>query len=97
MTHTKQNPRDPHARPPVERMLRIHQEIQSGRFPNCRTLAGELEVSTKSIQRDLEFRLQGNVFTRDVISTWIWYKREKEVDAIRLRPHPYEFALYYDI
>ena len=33
----------------------------------------------------------------DVISTWIWYKREKEVDAIRLRPHPYEFALYFDI
>ena len=33
----------------------------------------------------------------DVISTWIWYKREKEVDAIRLRPHPYEFCLYYDI
>ena len=39
----------------------------------------------------------GDVFTRDVISTWIWYKREKEVDAIRLRPHPYEFMLYYDI
>ena len=38
-----------------------------------------------------------DVFTRDVISTWIWYKREKEVDAIRLRPHPYEFHLYYDI
>src|SRR5205809_3073898 len=55
MSQTKQNPRDPHARPPVERMLRIHQEIQSGRFPNCRTLAGELEVSTKSIQRDVEF------------------------------------------
>jgi glutamine synthetase len=41
--------------------------------------------------------LLGDVFTRDVISTWIWYKREKEVDAIRLRPHPYEFALYFDI
>ena len=32
-----------------------------------------------------------------MISTWIWYKREKEVDAIRLRPHPYEFYMYYDI
>ncbi len=41
--------------------------------------------------------LQGDVFTEDVINTWIWYKREKEVDAIRLRPHPYEFYLYYDI
>lgn len=44
-----------HSRPPLERMLRIHQAIQSGRFPNTSTLAGELEVSTKSIQRDLEF------------------------------------------
>jgi glutamine synthetase len=37
------------------------------------------------------------VFTEDLISTWIAYKREVEIDAIRLRPHPYEFALYYDI
>jgi glutamine synthetase len=37
------------------------------------------------------------VFTRDVIETWLKYKRAKEVDAIRLRPHPYEFALYYDV
>lgn len=44
-----------HSRPPLERMLRIHQAIQSGRFPNTSTLAGELEVSTKSIQRDLDF------------------------------------------
>src|SRR5262245_28730396 len=44
-----------HSRPPLERMLRIHQAIESGRFPNMPTLARELEVSTKSIQRDLEF------------------------------------------
>jgi glutamine synthetase len=36
------------------------------------------------------------VFTPEVISTWIAYKRENEVDAVRLRPHPYEFALYFD-
>lgn len=45
----------PHARPPLERMLRIHQAIQSGRFPNASKLAVELEVSSKSIHRDLEF------------------------------------------
>jgi predicted DNA-binding transcriptional regulator YafY len=45
----------PHSRPPLERMLRIHQAIQSGRFPNASTLARELEVSTKSIHRDIEF------------------------------------------
>src|SRR5881394_422681 len=44
-----------HSRPPLERMLRIHQAIESGKFPNMTTLARELEVSTKSIQRDLDF------------------------------------------
>ena len=39
----------------------------------------------------------GNVFTKDLIGTWVAYKREKEVDPVRLRPHPYEFHLYYDI
>ena len=46
---------DLHSRPPLERMLRIHQAIQSGKFPNATTLARELEVSTKSIHRDIEF------------------------------------------
>src|ERR1051325_108348 len=45
----------PRTRPPLERMMRIHQEIASGSFPNATTLARSLEVSTKSIQRDLEF------------------------------------------
>src|SRR6185312_4229428 len=45
----------PHSRPPLERMLRIHQAIQSGNYPNASRLARELEVSTKSIHRDIEF------------------------------------------
>src|SRR3984885_11167157 len=44
-----------HSRSPLERMLRIHQSLQSGKFPNATTLARELEVSTKSIHRDIEF------------------------------------------
>ncbi len=48
-------------------------------------------------ESDHAFLLRGDVFTQDVIETWLSYKREKEVDAIRLRPHPYEFHLYYDI
>jgi len=55
-----------------------------------------LEVALDSLQADHEFLLRGNVFTRDVIETWINYKRKKEVDALRLRPHPYEFCLYFD-
>jgi glutamine synthetase len=49
------------------------------------------------LEGDHEFLLRGDVFTSDVIETWLGYKRKKEVDAIRLRPHPHEFYLYYDI
>ena len=45
---------------------------------------------------DHDFSLAGNVFTKDVIDTWIDYKFTREVDPVRLRPHPYEFYLYYD-
>ncbi len=56
-----------------------------------------LEASLLALRNDHEFLLRGDVFTGDVIDTWIWYKTEHEVEAIRQRPHPYEFALYYDI
>ena len=58
---------------------------------------GSLEAALAALRADHEFLLRGDVFTADVIDTWIWYKNEKEVDAMRLRPHPYEFCLYYDI
>ena len=44
-----------------------------------------------------EYLVDGGVFTPDLIETWIEYKRENEIDPIRLRPHPHEFAMYYDI
>ena len=50
-----------------------------------------------NLEKDHEFLLKGDVFTPDLIETWIDYKRKNEVDPVRLRPHPYEFALYYDI
>src|SRR6516164_2528799 len=50
---------------------------------------GSLDESINNLERDHEFLMQGEVFTRDVIRTWIDYKRAKEIDAIRLRPHPY--------
>lgn len=55
-----------------------------------------LDDALIALERDHEFLLQGSVFTEDVIETWIDYKRTEEVAAIRVRPHPYEFALYYD-
>jgi glutamine synthetase len=57
---------------------------------------GSLDEALKALERDHAFLLKGDVFTPDVISTWLDYKRENEVDALRLRPHPYEFALYFD-
>ncbi len=56
-----------------------------------------LEVALDSLENDHEFLLAGDVFSRDAIFNWVGYKRENEVDALRLRPHPHEFALYYDI
>ena len=58
---------------------------------------GSLPEVLDALEQDHEFLLKGDVFTRDVIETWLAYKREHEVDAIRLRPHPWEFALYFDI
>ena len=58
---------------------------------------GSLEEALNALRNDHEFLLRGDVFTPDVIDTWIWYKMTNEVDAIRLRPHPYEFCLYADI
>lgn len=57
---------------------------------------GSLNEVLNSLEADHEFLLEGGVFTPDVIETWIDFKREHEIDPLRLRPHPYEFALYYD-
>jgi glutamine synthetase len=56
-----------------------------------------LEEALDALQRDHAFLLKGDVFTEELLRTYIEYKRSKEVDAVRLRPHPYEFAMYYDI
>jgi glutamine synthetase len=58
---------------------------------------GALQESLAALKKDHSFLLKGDVFTSDVVETWIDYKTANEVDAIRLRPHPYEFMLYYDI
>lgn len=58
---------------------------------------GSLAEALDALEADHEFLLRGDVFTKDVIDTWLSYKRVKEVDAMRLRPHPYEFCLYYDV
>ncbi|SIQ75141.1 glutamine synthetase [Alkalispirochaeta americana] len=61
------------------------------------TTPGTLREALEALRADHDFLLRGDVFTEDVIQTWIDYKLENEVLALDLRPHPYEFALYYDI
>jgi glutamine synthetase len=57
---------------------------------------GSLSESLDALEADHEFLTKGGVFSEDLIRTWIDWKREHEVDAVRLRPHPMEFSLYYD-
>jgi glutamine synthetase len=72
-------------------------EMSPKELSRIKTMPGSLDEALENLSVDHAFLLKGGVFTKDVIETWIGYKREKEVDAMRLRPHPYEFFLYYDI
>ena len=72
-------------------------EMEEEKAKKIRHLPGTLEDVLDALEQDHEFLMKGDVFTRDLLETYISYKRKNEVDAIRLRPHPYEFALYFDI
>ncbi len=61
------------------------------------SMPGSLESALDALGKDYQFLLKGDVFTEEMLNTYIDYKREKEVNALRLRPHPYEFQMYYDI
>ncbi len=64
---------------------------------NVPSTPSSLENALRALAEDHEYLLKGNVFTEDVIETWINYKFEREVRALALRPHPFEFQLYYDV
>ena len=61
------------------------------------SVPGSLDEALNALEADHEFLLAGGVFTEELIADWIAYKRASEVDAMRLRPHPWEFKLYYDV
>jgi glutamine synthetase len=61
------------------------------------TVPGSLEEALDALEEDHEFLLKGNVFTSDVLEVWLEYKRQHELDPVRLRPHPWEFYLYFDV
>ncbi len=72
-------------------------EMSAEEMKHVPSLPGSLEESLKALEDDHKFLLKGGVFTEDFIRLWIDYKMQKEVNPMRMRPHPYEFHLYYDI
>ncbi|MBV8233630.1 MAG: type I glutamate--ammonia ligase [Planctomycetaceae bacterium] len=72
-------------------------DLQPEELENVPETTKSLEASLQALRADHEFLLRGDVFTPDVIDTWIWYKQAHEVEALRVRPHPHEFTLYYDV
>jgi len=78
---------------PLDKNLYDLPPEELAQVPSC---PSSLEASLDALEKDQEFLTRGNVFTQDVIDTWLDYKRSKECDPVRLRPHPHEFALYYD-
>jgi glutamine synthetase len=75
-----------------EDLYELHDERKKG----IRTVPGSLAESVAALEADHQFLLEGDVFTPDVIETWIALKRSKDIAPMSLRPHPYEFFLYYD-
>jgi glutamine synthetase len=71
-------------------------ELEGEEKARVKDLPGSLSEVLNALEVDNEFLLKGDVFTQDLIDMYISYKRENEVDPVALRPHPYEFALYYD-
>lgn len=64
---------------------------------NVPSLPGTLEEALNALEKDHEFLLKGDVFTTSMIERWIKFKREKEVTPLRLRPHPMEYSMYFDV
>ena len=72
-------------------------DLEAKEAAKIRTMPGSLDEALNHLEKDHQFLLKGGVFSEDLIESWIGYKRTKEVDTMRLRPHPYEFFLYYDV
>src|SRR3989441_1187273 len=71
-------------------------ELEPAERKHVKNTPGSLQESLAALEADHAFLLDGGVFTQDLIDVWLAMKRAKDVDAVALRPHPYEFFLYYD-
>ena len=82
---------------PGEPMDKNIYDLPAEELANIPAAPRDLEEALNFLKEDYDFLLKGDVFTKDVIETWINYKTEREVQQLNLRPHPYEFYMYYDI
>ena len=80
--------------PPMDKNL---YDLTPEEKAEIRHTPASLEEALVCLERDHAYLLEGGVFTEDVIHYWIAYKMKNEVDALRSRPHPYEFCLYFDM
>jgi glutamine synthetase len=87
-----QNQIEPHD--PVDKDI---YDLPPSELEGLPSVPGSLDEALDALEADHDFLLQGDVFTQGIIDSWLSYKRENEIDPVRLRPHPYEFHLYYDI
>jgi glutamine synthetase len=88
----------------IKNRIEPHEQVDKDRYELPQEEAklipqvpGSLELVLQALEADHDYLLAGDVFTKDLIETWIDYKRTKEIQPIALRPHPYEFELYYGV
>ncbi|ODR21294.1 hypothetical protein BHQ23_13075 [Mycobacterium gordonae] len=82
------------AQAPVDKDLYELPPEEAANIPQAPT---QLSAVIDKLEEDHEYLTEGGVFTPDLIETWINFKRENEILPVQIRPHPYEFALYYDV
>ena len=82
---------------PGEPMDKDLYDLPADEIAKIKQVPGSLGAVLAALEADHEFLLKGDVFTTDLLEAYIAYKREAEVDPMQMRPHPYEFTLYYDI
>ncbi len=80
--------------PPVDKDVYTLPPEEAAKIP---TTPGSLEEALTALEEDHEFLLKGGVFTADVLDVWLEYKRAREIPEVNLRPHPWEFRLYFDV
>ena len=72
-------------------------ELTESEQENLKTVPGSLEEAIDALEEDHDYLLKGDVFTQDVLDVWIDYKRTREISPLDMRPHPWEFYLYFDV